>query len=464
MKVLTIAWEENLIDGILHQVEKRTDIKFFHYVHRQTYFSLIKHDYCKERLFLIPDQNDVKNVQIDNNYLAEIEKFGDYTINNLILSDRVLHHLDSKEAFIYASVQAETISSVIQELNPDYVIGSWDTILPGLAYLICKKNRIPFYVLKFSVIPSRYLNICEYPTPIKELPWVDISEPDRLKAAEHILDSWLNRDISAPAYVSVRSTLDIFKKAPFHFNELYKRIKKSIGGGHNKFIEYSVWRLLKQYFRKKGNIVFRNKKLFISSKPPVPFFFFGFHMQPESSIDVWAPFYSNQYHVVESIVRSMPAGRLLCLKIHISDADNYTNTELKRYLKLPNVRIVSPLVSSRTFIEDAEMIFAIQGTIGLEGALLGKPTIMFGDSTVKKFSSVSKVQALDSLPQLVKEKLKESAPSRQRIVEDFSDYLRYFQPSSTNDWFNGMLNGLSEDEIENYVKIFNALNQYKHYS
>ena len=48
------------------------------------------------------------------------------------------------------------------------------------------------------------------------------------------------------------------------------------------------------------------KKLFLNEPPKEPYIFFGLHMQPETTIDVYAPFYSNQFAIIESISRSIP--------------------------------------------------------------------------------------------------------------------------------------------------------------
>lgn len=460
-KVLTISWGDEQIEGILRKVEEKSEVEFYHYLYDYRLDKLKDDLFYQNRLFKIPNEKAVTRAQPDLELLKQLEFLGDFTINNLILSDRVLCEIPSEESLNYASVQAIEIERVITGLNPDYVIGSFDTVLPGLAFLICKKFKTPYYAFRFSVIPASHLAICEYPSPNSDLNIYGINTNELPAKAKEIRDKWLNKQIVASVYVSSRTVFDILKRVPFHISELLKMVIMLVRFGRNKFTSYSIQKLIRQYLRKKTNIFFRNKKLFITSLPEVPFFFYGFHMQPESSIDVWAPFYSNQYQVVEQIARSMPTGHILCVKIHISDAENYSNSDLKKYKKIPNVKIVSPMVSSRSYLEKARMICSIQGTIGLEGALLGKPTIMFGDSPVLKFPSVSKVNDIELLPSLVKQKLAESEPSEMEILEGFSKYLQNFLPATSCYWDEVLLNGLEEAEVDNYARIFDLLNKYK---
>lgn len=454
-KVLTIGWDINLILGILNKVEEKSDIRFHNFVYEDVYHKVNTSD--RKYYSKIPNQKVVELGEIDLDYIIQMEKDSPYMINNLIQFDRILKYVEYEEALLYISVVLKSLEKVIVEVKPLYILGSWDSVLPGLAKIVAIKYNIPFYVTKFSVIPDKLVTICDYPNPNREFEILVKSEQENIAFATQVLENWLDQRITAPAYKSVVSTLDIIKRIPFHINALLSRITKSLIYGRNRFIEYPLKRLIFQYIWKKSNIFFRDKNLYISEIPERPFFFYGFHMQPESSIDVWAPFYSNQFQVVESIARSMPIGYDLCIKIHISDADNYSNIQLKKYLEIPGVKIVSPNVSSRSFIENASMIFSIQGTIGLEGCLLGKQVVMFGDSPVTRFSTATKVQLLEDLPSIVKNKLSEQEPSKDDIIHGLAFYLKNYMPASSDDWVITMQQGLTDVEVDNYVKLFERL-------
>jgi capsule polysaccharide export protein KpsC/LpsZ len=156
----------------------------------------------------------------------------------------------------------------------------------------------------------------------------------------------------------------------------------------------------------------------------------------------------------------MPITHSLLVKIHVSDADNYSPNQLKRLMQLPGVKIVSPFVGSRKFIENADIVLTIQGTIGLEACLLGKPLIIFGDSPIKNFPTATKVNCIEDLPKIIRAKLIEARTTKKAIIESYANFLKNYLPSCSDDWDVTLKKGLSESEIRNFVTIFKKLTQF----
>jgi hypothetical protein len=190
--------------------------------------------------------------------------------------------------------------------------------------------------------------------------------------------------------------------------------------------------------------------------PPGEFVLFALHTQPESSIDVWAPFFSNQMWVIELLARSIPPSCRLLVKVHKSDVSGYTHEQLTRMRSIPGVELVQPFADSRSFVEKSALVVAIQGTVGLEAALLGKPVIMLGESPVNVFPSVDGIGHITDLPELVRRKLAESAPQREDIIEAFASYLAPFMHASHNDWTATGKAG----EAERFATLFGALRRH----
>jgi hypothetical protein len=194
----------------------------------------------------------------------------------------------------------------------------------------------------------------------------------------------------------------------------------------------------------------------LASPPTAPFVLFGLHTQPESAIDVWAPFFSRQMWVIEILSRSLPPSHKLLVKIHKSDAARYSARDLRELQSFPGVELVEPFADARPFVEGAALVVSIQGTMGLEAALLGKPVIMLGESPVALFPSASAIGQIADLPALVREKLQATRAARSQVLDAYSEYLRPFLPASHNDWSRPQ----TEQEIEDYVDLFRKLRQY----
>ena len=194
----------------------------------------------------------------------------------------------------------------------------------------------------------------------------------------------------------------------------------------------------------------------LKNPPNTPFLFIGLHMQPEMAIDVWAPFFSDQFNVIESIARSAPPSHKLLVKVHKIDADNYSLFQLNRLTNLPNVEIVSPFASSRLFIEKAALVFSIQGTITIEAAMLGKQVLVFGETLYNDFSNVTKVGRVTDLPYQIRNKLLENILDRNSILCGLELVLSRFAPGCYNDWTISP----SDFNIKCLVEHFEALRSY----
>src|SRR4029079_9332963 len=131
----------------------------------------------------------------------------------------------------------------------------------------------------------------------------------------------------------------------------------------DRYTEDSLARVCRQYVRKRRNVYALPAGWFVAQPRPGRSLCCGLQMQPDSSLDVWVPFFSNELQVVETIARAMPASHRLLVKLHRSDADSYSRADLDRFRRLPGVTLVSPFAQSRAFIDRAAAIVAIQGTI-----------------------------------------------------------------------------------------------------
>lgn len=202
------------------------------------------------------------------------------------------------------------------------------------------------------------------------------------------------------------------------------------------------------------------RQALLRAPPAGGFALFGLHMQPEASVDVWAPFFSNQIRVVELMSRSLPPTHKLLVKLHQSDVTNYAPEYLAELAKFPGVELVSPYAITREFVERADLVFSIQGTMGQEAALLGKPVIMFGNILAGLFPTASMAGKTTDLPALVRAKLAASPPSRSDVIDALARFLVPFYPASDNDWRRTP----DDAGINGFVSLFNLLDDHLHQS
>lgn len=397
--------------------------------------------------------------QGDPEFLASLERDSVPTIHNMIMSDRFISKLPYRLAISYATFLAQRFVSLYEKINPTVIIGSFDSLHNSLGFAVANHMRIPWFTPLYSPLPGDEAAFCFDLSPASRVNF----EPQRASAlrprAEKLLADFEARKLAATAYVPPKlfSAAFIFGQIPAQARAFMRVLRARRLRSFLQFTSpaksYSIRGLIGEAFRLRKNLWFLNRRPLRARPPEGRFVFFGLHMQPESSIDVFAHFFSNQERVIELMARSIPPTHTLLVKLHKSDTHNYSQSQLTKFSRFPGVELVSPYADTIEFLKKADLIFAIQGTIGLEGALLGKPVIMFGDSPSKIFPSVSTVGKTIDLPALVRGKLAEPAPNRLDIIDAFAAYLAPFHPAAHNDWSITP----SDSQISDFVGLIELL-------
>lgn len=459
---LTVGWNSLLIEDLWNRIAAKSDYHFSHVVHPSSTAREWPHHLPQAGVYFFRDQLRVCMPAPDHELLASLEGEGVPTVHNMIMSDRIVRKLKYGDALAYATFLAQRMLELFDKIRPSVIIGGFDGIHSSLALAVAKRMNIPSFALNFSVIPPGMVCFCNGMSPAARVLLGTRPASELQSLAEASLQQFENKKLQAPAYVPPLP-LSLAKKIarlPRRVLALHRTIQKSRLREFLQFTEerdgHSVVAVM-ALFRRIAKARKANSRLRAIVEPPEePFILFGLHFQPESSIDVWAPFFSNQMRVIELLSRSIPPTHKLLVKIHKSDITNYSQEQLKNMQRFPGVELVAPFADTRKFIEKAGMIVSIQGTIGLEAALLGKPVIMLGDSPVTLFPSASRIGEISDLPILIRRKLVESPPSRTDIVNAYAAYLAPFLPASQNDWTVQR----TVEEIDNYVMLLNTLKQY----
>ena len=431
----TIGYNLELVECFWNRIQADTSFRCFHILHP----SIDQHDLnqysgTKEHLFLSSGASMHQVSQNEKVRLAALEQNGVPTIHSMIMSDRVVRLLDYPEALAYASHLMNRFEVVLRQIRPSVIISGFDGLHSSIGLAVSRKLGIPWFALHFSTYPRGLTGFCTGLTPDTAVA-VQPSSPEALKAlAEHTLSEFEKKRIAAPACLSASSFREVVKRLPVHLLTFGDSLHRAIAQRFDKFTQYPARRLAIEYLRKRRNMALLPDKWLVEDPPSTPFLFIGLHMQPESSIDVWAPFYSNQFNVIEAIARATPPTHELLIKLHKSDADNYSRRQLDRLRRLPGVRLVAPHASSRMFIEKAALVLGIQGNIALEAAMLGRPVLVFGDTKFTDFPSVSRVERITDLPEQIRNKLAEGQPTREEIVRGYMSYLSHFAPGYANNW------------------------------
>ncbi len=461
--IVTIGWDDTLVRDLADPIAADTGFAFRHVVHPR----FTEQNWPSELggrsdiAFFRRDLSEPMPAP-DRSLLASLERSDVPTIHNMILGDRVVSKLDYREALGYATFLSRRLIALLEAERPQVVIGGFDAIHGGLGLAVARHLRLPWFALHFSVLPPGMACFCDRLSPAARVNLRARDTTRMRELARASLEKFEQRAIQAPAYLAPAppSPVDRLRRLPAHATRLVSILRGARESEYTKFTEkansyhaLSTVRFLRARSAARRAI---GQVPTVTAPPDTPFAFFGLHMQPESSIDVWAPFFSNQFWVIELLSRSLPPSHDLLVKIHKSDAAKYSREQLQQLSALPGVRLVPPFADTQQFIRAADLIVAIQGTIGLEGALLGKPVVMLGDSPAVAFPSVSRIGNIWELPAMVRRKLAERAPSREEIVHAYAEYLTPFFPASLNRWYEAR----TAQELQDYARLFVELRDY----
>ena len=137
------------------------------------------------------------------------------------------------------------------------------------------------------------------------------------------------------------------------------------------------------------------------------FLYFPLQSEPEASILMNTPFYSNQINLVETIAKSIPINYVLYVKEHPFQKHKSWRSidDYKKIKNIPNVRFLHPNVNAQEVLEKSQGVITISGATGFEALFYHIPIIMFGDEYYDKLSMVTKIETFDELPYKIRNTL-----------------------------------------------------------
>lgn len=165
------------------------------------------------------------------------------------------------------------------------------------------------------------------------------------------------------------------------------------------------WNYLRDASKRKIRNLIGVNDLYDQFSPNENFAFYPLHVEPEIATLLYAPFFTDQIHLIKLIARSLPVGYKLYVKEHPMMVVYRSRSYYKELKKIPNVRLLNPSLTSFEIIPNAKLITTISGSVGWEAAMLKKPVITFGNIFYNQLSFVKNCKTPEQLPYLVKEQI-----------------------------------------------------------
>lgn len=331
----------------------------------------------KLRDFLVADygQESVLYISKDNVSLPQ-EAVGDFRLNELVYGDRALRYQPEWAYSFLGNIQ-KPIYEFIQRNNIKFIFGeiTWaHEVLIHRLVTKCPELEAEFYSPQTIRIPvgrfgffrdefqSELVAIPDTKNTVVHETAIRIEKPDylalndvRLKHARTLFArlSRLKRYLTMENIDSSDPTLLVNRWLSFKINakeeinrDLYNFVPTT------RFDEVAAGR---------------------------DFVFLALHKQPETSIDVIGLYYDDQYTNILNIWRSLPDGWWLYVKEHTNAVGDRTWWFYRKLRRLKNVLLIKETTDSHEIIRRARAVATVSGTVAYEAALMGVPSVTFGD-------------------------------------------------------------------------------------
>ena len=369
----------------------------------------------------------------DTKYLKLIEKKHKIDLSLLASNERFFnkwnkyYKFSSDEKLLILEQECKLFEKILDEVQPDFLITAQTTLHHNhLFYEICKARGIKVLMIRPSFFVGKHIISSEF---------------------DSIDNTQINGKFHFNSLVDIQNYLkkyDSTNKVKLELENLFasktdflKAILKFLVSsntnvkthytyyGRSKFavLKGTIFSTIKKRFRES----FINKNLIRDIKNKKPLIYFPLQVEPERSLLIQAPNYTNQIEVITNIVKSLPAGYELYVKEHPANVFREWRSvdDYKKIMKLPNVKLIHPSVKSEDLIIKSSLVITISSTSGLEAAFHNKPSIIFADLDYSILPSVHKIKDIDELPYAIKTSLKKEVKS-----SDLSYYINLIEENS----------------------------------
>jgi len=385
--------------------------------------------------------------KVDFNYLSEFEKKYKISIWKLAYSDTIFvkynqyYKFNENEILRIFEQECRLFENILDEINPNYlIIKITDASHMRLLQLLCQARGIKVLSLGFtrfgyrSYIGSDNDVIDEINNKTKEEKSKSFEElEDFLKGYSNQDKTWGNKYQSS----KVQWLKGGIKFLLLILNKNYRVDYTHYGRTVITAIKNEIYFSIKRKIRKK--FLDRNTKKSIDD---TLFIYFPLQLEPERTLLIPAPYYSNQLEVIKNIAKSIPIEYKLVIKEHpMQKVRAWRNIEYyKEILRLPNVEFIHPSISNEEVIKKCSLVITATGTAGLEAALYQKPSIVLADVNYQTLPSVHRIKNIEELPKIIKLMLQKKVS-----LDNFSKLTNIV-----------LKNSFKIDETSNSIKVLNA--------
>jgi hypothetical protein len=322
----------------------------------------------------------------------------------------------------YVMALYKMIRRLFQEFKPDIIIAPNFGLPHIMMNLMGKKAGIPMIVLFDSKISRNYIFSTSYKydrgsfhDQLEALNGKTVKSANWEKAKSYIADfrknfklpegfDWQNPGSKdRTPWQRIRHFFSPFYQILKWYAEPQLNYWESIGVS----VDYRPPRIiLRDHFSYDRYLKFAKNYKYYPLEKIARYAYFPLQFQPEESIDIGAPFFSNQIETARQIAMALPDDYTLAVKEHPAMVGLRPPSYLQKIDRTPNVKLIDYRTPSKEVLRKAAIVICPTGTTIAEAAFFKKPVIQLGElGTTLKLPNVFKHTDMTTLAAKIKEVL-----------------------------------------------------------
>ena len=369
---------------------------------------------------------------LDHVYLKNVEKryCVDTTFGELMMSSQMFttqYHtrfyfrdLTEGEKLYWVQLVFRKVEKLLDEYQPDEIIDIDNSEFGrSVLMLVANERRICYTTLESSRYESTWLPTytlgrktdAYFKKAVLEAGKETVAEVPYLRKVRDFReqDSIYKHNATStnsgqPLLIDIRQLLSRFKNLFIQWkdNRSYFHVFKRVP------LIASLWDAYYYFllgFLRKRYIFSSLFKYFENPVESERYVYFPLHLIPESTTLIKSPYYPNEITVIEALSKSLPLGCKLYVKEHGAMVGERPISFYRHLSRFSNIRLVKMDYYSdpKPWIQNSIGVVTLSGSSAFEAAMLGKKSLIFGNTFFELIEGVGKVSAFQELPKKLKE-------------------------------------------------------------
>ena len=339
----------------------------------------------------------------------------------------VFHEFSNEEITEIVANECQLFETVLDEVNPDFFLSLETAFRPHhFFYLLCKTKNIKILMLNsanwgdYCYISKDYHKLENFKEKFIQ---TNTEKTSFVEQQKRVLEMKLSNKTKTFFKNQQKSSNSKFSAAFYYLFKSDNKTQKTHYTHYGRTKFKVLFNEILINFKRKNRKKFIDENLSYKIPNNQNLIFFALQQEPERTLLISAPDYIDQVENVNFIAKSIPKNYHLVVKEHPTQGpptrDWRKKSDYQKMMNNPNVTIIHPSVPADKIIEKSKLVISISGTLALETAFYGIPSITFADNDYPLIPSISKLSSKDELSELIRFSL-------ENIKNNPDDVKKYF--------------------------------------